>query len=67
MAERDRIAEFKEVVELMPDDPVVRFGLAGARLPQRQRQPARGAPGAWRGTRVQANVAGCLRYWSSVA
>jgi Flp pilus assembly protein TadD len=32
VAERDRIAEFKEVVELMPDDPVVRFGLAGALL-----------------------------------
>lgn len=32
MAERDRIAEFKEVAELMPDDPVVRFGLAGAYL-----------------------------------
>ena len=32
MAERDRIAEFKEVVELMPDDPVVWFGLAGAYL-----------------------------------
>jgi Tfp pilus assembly protein PilF len=30
MTERDRIAEFKEVLELMPDDPVVRFGLAGA-------------------------------------
>jgi Flp pilus assembly protein TadD len=29
---RDRIAEFKEVAELMPDDPVVRFGLAGAYL-----------------------------------
>jgi len=29
VAERDRIAEFKEVAELMPDDPVVRFGLAG--------------------------------------
>src|SRR6266545_3918156 len=28
----DRIAEFKEVAELMPDDPVVRFGLAGAYL-----------------------------------
>ncbi len=27
MAEADRIAEFKEVAELMPDDPVVRFGL----------------------------------------
>jgi Flp pilus assembly protein TadD len=32
MAERHRIAEFKEVAELMPDDPVVRFGLAGAYL-----------------------------------
>ena len=32
MAEADRIAEFKEVAELMPDDPVVRFGLAGAYL-----------------------------------
>lgn len=32
MTERDRIAEFEEVVELMPDDPVVRFGLAGAYL-----------------------------------
>jgi len=30
--EADRIAEFKEVAELMPDDPVVRFGLAGAYL-----------------------------------
>jgi len=32
VTERDRIAEFKEVAELMPDDPVVRFGLAGAYL-----------------------------------
>jgi Flp pilus assembly protein TadD len=32
MPERDRIAEFKEVAELMPDDPVIRFGLAGAYL-----------------------------------
>ena len=32
MEERDRIAEFKEVAEIMPDDPVVRFGLAGAYL-----------------------------------
>jgi Flp pilus assembly protein TadD len=32
MAERDRIAEFKEVAALMPDDPVVRFGLASAYL-----------------------------------
>ncbi len=28
----DRIAEFEEVAALMPDDPVVRFGLAGAYL-----------------------------------
>ena len=32
MTDRERIAEFREVVELMPDDPVVRFGLAGAYL-----------------------------------
>ena len=32
MVEQDRIAEFKEVLELMPEDPVVRFGLAGAYL-----------------------------------
>ena len=32
MSETDRIAEFKEVAELMPEDPVVRFGLAGAYL-----------------------------------
>ena len=32
MTTQDRIAEFKEVVEMMPDDPVVRFGLAGAYL-----------------------------------
>jgi Flp pilus assembly protein TadD len=32
MADGDRIAEFKEVLELMPDDPVVHFGLAGAYL-----------------------------------
>jgi len=32
VGEGDRIAEFKEVAELMPDDPVVRFGLAGAYL-----------------------------------
>lgn len=32
MTDRDRIAEFKEVLEIMPDDPVVRFGLAGAYL-----------------------------------
>ncbi|MDO8480175.1 MAG: tetratricopeptide repeat protein [Candidatus Rokubacteria bacterium] len=40
MAERDRIAEFKEVVELMPDDPVVRFGLAGADLDAGQAESA---------------------------
>ncbi len=32
VTDRDRIAEFEEVVQLMPDDPVVRFGLAGAYL-----------------------------------
>src|SRR6266516_4864147 len=32
MAESDRIAAFKEVAEEMPDDPEVRFGLAGAYL-----------------------------------
>ncbi len=32
MAASDRIAEFREVAELMPEDPVVRFGLAGAYL-----------------------------------
>ncbi len=32
MPDQDRIEEFKEVVEIMPDDPVVRFGLAGAYL-----------------------------------
>ena len=32
MPEPNRIEEFKEVAELMPDDPVVRFGLAGAYL-----------------------------------
>ena len=32
MSEADRIAEFREVAELFPDDPVVRFGLAGAYL-----------------------------------
>jgi Flp pilus assembly protein TadD len=38
--ERDRIAEFKEVAELMPDDPVVRFGLAGAYLDAGQPESA---------------------------
>src|SRR5205809_583951 len=32
MTDRDRFAEITEVAELMPDDPVVRFGLAGAYL-----------------------------------
>lgn len=32
MSPADRIAEFREVAELMPDDPVVRFGLASAYL-----------------------------------
>jgi Flp pilus assembly protein TadD len=40
MTERDRIAEFKEVAELMPDDPVVRFGLAGAYLEAGQPESA---------------------------
>ena len=40
MAEHDRIAEFKEVAELMPDDPVVRFGLAGAYLEAGQAESA---------------------------
>jgi Flp pilus assembly protein TadD len=40
VAEPDRIAEFKEVAELMPDDPVVRFGLAGAYLQAGQAESA---------------------------
>ena len=40
MPERDRIAEFKEVAELMPDDPVARFGLAGAYLEAGQAESA---------------------------
>jgi predicted Zn-dependent protease len=40
MAERDRIQEFRDVVELMPDDPVVRFGLAGAYLDAEQPEQA---------------------------
>jgi len=40
VAEGDRIAEFKEVAELMPDDPVVRFGLAGAYLDAGQAESA---------------------------
>jgi tetratricopeptide (TPR) repeat protein len=40
IVERNRIAEFKEVAELMPDDPVVRFGLAGAYLEAGQPEEA---------------------------
>jgi predicted Zn-dependent protease len=40
MAGADRIAEFKEVAEVMPDDPVVRFGLAGAYLDAGQPEDA---------------------------
>jgi Flp pilus assembly protein TadD len=40
MPERDRIAEFEEVRDLMPDDAVVRFGLAGAYLDAGQAEPA---------------------------
>jgi predicted Zn-dependent protease len=40
MTEPDRIAEFKEVLELMPEDPVVRFGLAGAYLEAGQAEDA---------------------------
>jgi len=40
VAERDRIAEFKEVAEIIPDDPVVRFGLAGAYLEAGQAESA---------------------------
>ena len=40
MTEQDRIAEFKEVLELMPEDPVVRFGLAGAYLDAGQPESA---------------------------
>lgn len=32
MGSEDRIAAFREVTELMPDDPVARFGLAAAYL-----------------------------------
>lgn len=42
MTERDRIAEFKEVLELEPDDPVVRFGLAGAYLDAGRAEEAAG-------------------------
>ncbi len=39
-AAQDRIAEFKEVAEMMPDDPVVRFGLAAAYLDAGQPEKA---------------------------
>ena len=42
MEGQDRIEEFKEVVEIMPDDPVVRFGLAGAYLDAGQADAAVG-------------------------
>jgi len=45
MAAQDRIEEFKEVVEIMPDDPVVRFGLAGAYLDAGQADAAAGEYG----------------------
>jgi len=47
VAESDRIAEFKEVAELMPDDPVVRFGLAGAYLDVFEREPLDPASPLW--------------------
>ncbi|MGH7263997.1 MAG: tetratricopeptide repeat protein, partial [Candidatus Rokuibacteriota bacterium] len=40
MPDADRIAEFREVAEMMPDDPVVRFGLAGAYLDAGQAEAA---------------------------
>jgi hypothetical protein len=40
VAERDRIAESKEEAELMPEDPVVWFGLAGAYLEAGQAESA---------------------------
>ena len=40
MADDDRIADFKEVADEMPDDPVVRFGLAGAYLDAGQAENA---------------------------
>src|SRR5258708_32619800 len=36
----DRIAQFKEVADEMPDDPEVRFGLAGAYLASEQAENA---------------------------
>jgi hypothetical protein len=40
IVEQNRIAEFKEVAALMPDDPVGRFGLAGAYLDPGQPEEA---------------------------
>ena len=40
MADDERIAAFKEVADEMPDDPVVRFGLAGAYLDAGQAENA---------------------------
>jgi Flp pilus assembly protein TadD len=40
MTDSDRIAAFKEVADEMPDDPEVRFGLAGAYLDAGQAENA---------------------------
>lgn len=40
MTDADRIAQFKEVAEEMPDDPEVRFGLASAYLAAGQAENA---------------------------
>ena len=40
MTEQDRITEFREVLELLPEDPDVRFGLAGAYLAAEQFESA---------------------------
>lgn len=40
MTPQEKIAQFKEVAELMPDDPVVRLGLASAYLDAGQDEAA---------------------------
>src|SRR2546423_4618206 len=40
MTDADRIAQFKEVADEMPNDPEVRFGLAGAYLAAGQAEHA---------------------------
>ena len=40
MTPEEKIAQFKEVAELMPDDPVVRLGLASAYLEAGQDEAA---------------------------